>query len=203
MTNIQDLSPTIAAKSDQLNADDLLGGPITVTIEAVNEGAPDQPVSIKISGGHQPYKPCKSMRRVLIAAWGSDGTQWAGRSMTLFNEPTVLWAGKPVGGIRISALSDMPKEMTIALTVTRGKKAPTKIGVIKAQAKKVEAAQPVDAPYPADQFTEKLPAMLGAISSGKMNVEQVIAQCNKTGTLTEAQVAQLSAESTESTEEVF
>ena len=30
-----DLSKTIIAKSDQLNADDLLGGPITITIEDV------------------------------------------------------------------------------------------------------------------------------------------------------------------------
>lgn len=189
MQDVSDLSSTIVAKSDQLNADDLLAGPITVSIIGVSAGAPDQPVSIKIDGGHQPYKPCKTMRRVLISAWGKNGNDWVGRSMTLFNDPAVLWAGKPVGGIRISHLSDMPKDMNISLAITRGKKTQHNIGVIKNQG----ASNPSDQnpAYPPEKFLKALPVMLEQINSGKMTRDAVIAQCEKTGTLTEDQKAQL------------
>jgi hypothetical protein len=56
------LRDTITPKSDQLNADDMITGPITVTITGVRRGDKDQPVVIDIDGGYQPYKPCKSMR---------------------------------------------------------------------------------------------------------------------------------------------
>lgn len=115
-----DVSDTIIPKSDQLNADDLIAGPITVTVQGVSAGPSDQPVHIKIDGGRQPYKPCKSMRRVLVRCWGKDASQWVGKSMRLFCDPTVRWAGKEVGGIRISHLSHIDDEMNLMLTVTRG-----------------------------------------------------------------------------------
>lgn len=119
-----DVSKTIIPKSDQLNADDLLTGPITVKILGVSEGPSDQPLHLKIDGGKQPYKPCKSMRRVLVFAWGKFADQWVGRSMTLFCDPGVKWAGEPVGGIRISHLSDIPQDITAMLTLTKGIKKP-------------------------------------------------------------------------------
>jgi hypothetical protein len=64
------------------------------------------------------------MRKVLIFAWGDDGHQWVGRSMTLFNDPEVKWAGVKVGGIRISHLSDIDGDIQVSITTTRGKKAP-------------------------------------------------------------------------------
>ena len=96
-----DISSTIIAKSDQLNADDLIGGPITVTITNVSlTESPDQPLTINYDGDNgRPYKPCKSMRRVLAAAWGNDGSKFIGRRVTLFRDPRVKWAGQEVGGI--------------------------------------------------------------------------------------------------------
>src|SRR5690606_25044456 len=98
-----DISSTIIAKSDQLNADDLIGGPITVTITNVSlTESPDQPLTINYDGDNgRPYKPCKSMRRVLAAAWGNDGSKFIGRRVTLFRDPRVKWAGQEVGGVRI------------------------------------------------------------------------------------------------------
>ena len=66
------LAKTIVPKSDQLNAEDLLTGPIVVTVQEVKQGTDDQPVHIVIGDGRQPYKPCKTMRRVLIFVWGDD-----------------------------------------------------------------------------------------------------------------------------------
>mgnify|MGYP000952184106 CR=1 FL=1 len=76
-----DLSKTIAPKSDQLNADDMISGPRTITVTSVKLAAEDQPVSIHFVGDDgKPYKPCKSMRRVLVKAWGPDGAQYPGAS---------------------------------------------------------------------------------------------------------------------------
>ena len=40
-----DISKTIAPKSDQLNADDLIAGPKTITVTGVKLVAEDQPVA--------------------------------------------------------------------------------------------------------------------------------------------------------------
>jgi hypothetical protein len=127
-----DLSKTIEAKSDQLNADDLIGGPKTLKITAVKKVSGDQPVAIHYEGDNgKPYKPCKSMLRVLMAAWGINGEAYVGRSMTVFNDTSVKWAGQEVGGIRISHLSDMPGQMKMALTATRGKKVQYVVDLLK------------------------------------------------------------------------
>lgn len=120
-----DFSDTIIAKSDQLNADDLIGGPITVTLKKPAKVVGDQPMVLHYEGDKgKPFKPCKTMRRAIIMIWGKDGTVWEGRSMTLYRDPDVLWAGKPEGGIRISHMSHITREIVLPLTVTRGKKAP-------------------------------------------------------------------------------
>lgn len=118
-----DLSKTIIAKSDQLNADDLLGGAITVTIEDVKQGNPDQPIAVFYQGCNgKPWYPCKSMRRVLVAVWGNDGKGYVGKSCTLHRDPEVKFGGIKVGGIRISHMSGLDKDMALGLQVTRGSK---------------------------------------------------------------------------------
>lgn len=124
MSDISNLRDTIVPKSDQLNAEQLLGGPMTITITDVRRGmTDDQPIILSYAGDQgRPYKPCKSMRKVLVFAWGEDGRQWIGRSMTLFNNPEVMFGGVKVGGIRISHLSDIERDIALSLTKTRGKK---------------------------------------------------------------------------------
>lgn len=120
-----DISRTIEADSTQVNADDLTGAPRTVTITGVNKGTTDQPVNIELAEfPGRAYRPCKSMRRVLAQAWGTDASAYIGRRMTLFNDQSVKWGGQEVGGIRISAMSDIDSRLTLALTVTRGRRAP-------------------------------------------------------------------------------
>lgn len=128
-TSIRDLRDTIVPKSDQLNAEQLLSGPITVTVTDVRRGGgEEQPVIIHYEGeGGRPYKPCKSMRKVLVFAWGADGRDWIGRSMTLYNRPDVKFGGEEVGGIRISHLSHIDRDVAISLTATRGRKEQTRI----------------------------------------------------------------------------
>lgn len=119
-----DLSQTIAAKSDQLNADDLLGGPITVRVtRVVGMNDKEQPIAVHYDGDNgKPYKPGKSMRRVLVNFWGKDGEGYVGRWLVLYRDPEVAFGGIKVGGIRIGAMSDIDGDDSMALAVTRGAK---------------------------------------------------------------------------------
>jgi hypothetical protein len=138
-----DLSKTIAPKSDQLNADDLIGGPRTITITGAKLVAEDQPVAISFDNDEgKPWKPCKSMRRVLVKAWGADGAKYAGRSLTLYLDESVRFGGAAVGGIRIGAMSHISKDLVMALTATRGTK--------KAYTVKPLAVETPAKPAPAD-----------------------------------------------------
>lgn len=131
MRDDDDVSDFIAAKSDQLNADDLVGGPIIVQITKVDiTGGDEQPVTVHISGGWKPWKPCKTARRVLAALWGVRSSAWVGKWVRLFREPTVTWAGNEVGGIRISGASHIDCAKNFNLTKAKGKKAPQRVDII-------------------------------------------------------------------------
>lgn len=117
---------TIIPKSDQANYDDFVNG-ITKTIKITNVSLAmgEQPVSIHYEGDNgKPYKPGKSMRRILVHCWGADATKYAGRSMTLYGDPSVVFAGQKVGGIRISHLSDIKEPITVALTASKAIRKP-------------------------------------------------------------------------------
>ena len=125
MSDVSNLRDTIVPKSNQLNSEQLLYGPLTITVTSVARGSDDQPITVHYRGENgRPYLPCKSMRKVLIFAWGEDGNKWVGRSMTLFNDLAVKWAGVAVGGIRISHMTHIDREISLQLTATRGKKEP-------------------------------------------------------------------------------
>ena len=127
-----DITQYIKAKSDQLNADDLIGGPITVQVERVTRGNADQPVNVHISGGHCPFKPSKTALRVISAAWGTETDAWVGRWLELYRDASVKWAGKEVGGIRVSGMSHIDRDMTLSLSESRGKKKAERVRVLKA-----------------------------------------------------------------------
>lgn len=120
-----DISDTILANSDQLNAEDLLTGPVTVTIENVSRGSKEQPVNIRLKEfPGKTYRPSKGMRKVLVRAWGKDAKQYVGRRMTLFREPSVTYGGQAVGGIRIGALSHLDKPLETKVRTARTKYEP-------------------------------------------------------------------------------
>ena len=120
-----DMTSTIAPRSDQVNAEDLLSGPVTVTVANVREGTAEQPVDIDlVEFPGRAYRPSKTMRRVLVLAWGPDSTAYIGRRLTLYRDPDVKFGRDTVGGIKISHLSHLPKRMSWALTESRGKRKP-------------------------------------------------------------------------------
>jgi hypothetical protein len=148
-----DISPTLAAKVDQLVADDLtprgsIGGPITVRVESVTmKASDDQPMTIKLVG-RLPFRPCKTMRRLLAEAWGKDATKWKGREMTIYTDPEIAFGGQKIGGIRISHLSDIPGPLVVNLTSTKGQKRPWKVLPIAKAAQGASAAWTVDTDHP-------------------------------------------------------
>lgn len=138
-----DVSNAIQAKSDQLNAIDLAGGPVTVRILDVKQGNADQPVNIitDVFGPSRPFKPSKTVLRVLVAGWNTtDTTTWVGQSMTLYRDPAVRWAGEAIGGIRVSAMTGLTKPLVIALPTSKGKTAKSTVTPLEA----APAPAPVD-----------------------------------------------------------
>lgn len=185
MNDITDLSDTIIAKSDQLNADDLVGMSKLITIVGVSRGNNENPLVIHYDGDcGRPFKPCKTVRRILVAAWGSDGNQWIGKSAQLFCDPAVKYGGKAVGGIRVSGLSDIAKPLIVNLSVTRGKKAEYRI----------EPLQPKQKPvWPDDKFNAKLKSIAPKIISGERTHEQAITAFEQNATLSDSQKEQIRA----------
>lgn len=129
-----DIADTIQAKSDQLNADDLLGGPQVFTVAGVDVVGGEQPVHVHlVEAPGRPWKPSKGMRKALIAIWGPRSADYAGRSIGLYRNPDVLWAGKPAGGIQVGAASHIDKPVTIPVKIARGKIQPLTIKPLPAQ----------------------------------------------------------------------
>lgn len=117
-----DLSQSIEARSDQINADDLVSGPVTYTVREVVAGKAESPFDFMLIETDRAYRPSKTMRRVIVNAWGPEASNYAGRRLTLYREPTIQFGGKTVGGIRISDMSHIDKRVELMLQVTRGKR---------------------------------------------------------------------------------
>lgn len=155
-----DISTTTAPDSTQVNADDLIGGPVTVTITDVTKGSSEQPVDIHLAEfPDRVYRPGKSMRRVLIAAWGPEASNYVGRRMTLYRDATIKFGPSAVGGIRISHLSHIDKAQSIALTVTRGQRKPFTVQPLAETQPTTTVKQPTAAQVAKCDDLEELGAM--------------------------------------------
>ena len=145
-----DISHTLEPTSEQLDAVELLGGPRIFTIERVSKGNAEQPVNVHLRDFPRPWRPGKSMRRVLVACWGPDASQYVGRRVELYCDTEVRFGGQAVGGTRISRISHIDGPKSVPLLVTRGKSA-------------VYVVQPLpDAPDRHDWATEVQAAMTEA-----------------------------------------
>jgi hypothetical protein len=180
-----DISFAMEAKSDQLNAPDIMGNDRIIKITRVNVVKGDQPISVYFDGDHnRPWKPSKGMVRILAAAWSTESANWVGKSVQLYFDDTVKWAGKEVGGIRIRAMSDIPQNgLKVMVTLNRQQRNAHVIDFLNTE-------RPM---YPEDKFSEALPAMVKAMFDGKMTLQQVISRLQQTGDLTDDQFNKLQA----------
>jgi hypothetical protein len=134
-----DLTESIAPRSDQLNADDMIGGPITYTVREVKAGVAESPFDFMLVETDRAYRPSKTMRRLIVAAWGPDANAYAGRRLTLYREPSIKFGGATVGGIRISHMSHITKRIEEKFQTTRGKR-------------ETFTVEPLAAPTPTDRL---------------------------------------------------
>lgn len=126
-----DLTDSIAPKSDQLDAIDLLSGPRTFTIERVTTHNAEQPFNFHLKEFPRVWRPGKSMRRVIVAAWGSSADNYTGQQVTLYCDPTVQFGNEAVGGTRISHMTGIDKPLSVPLLIKRGKSAVFTVQPIK------------------------------------------------------------------------
>lgn len=117
-----DIANSLAPRSDQVNADDLVAGPMTVTIRKVVGGKAEQPFDFLLEETDRAYRPAVTMRRLIAAAWGTNGDLYVGRRLTIYRDPDVMFGKDKVGGIRISHMSHIDKRLEIKLQTTRGKR---------------------------------------------------------------------------------
>jgi len=142
MNDSVDMAKHIAAKSDQLNADDLMGGPVEWTVENVRaSGNADQPIEIRLREWPQPWKPCKTMRRLMVHMWGRDAKAYAGRRLRLWRDPDVVWGGMKVGGIRIAAMSDIDGGSEVMLTEKRGRKRKFTVAALEGASREAQGSR--------------------------------------------------------------
>jgi hypothetical protein len=150
MTEDVNIDATLAPKSDQLDAIEL-SQPRTITIRAVTAGSGEQPINVYFDGDDgRPFRPSKTVRRILREAWGNRGSDWVGKSATLYNDKTVKYGGIEVGGVRVSHVSHIDSPITMMLPVTRGKFAKYHIQPLVVRS------------MPAEAFTDVLKRMAAA-----------------------------------------
>lgn len=155
-----DMSGTIIAKSDQINAADLVGISRTITVKEVRiKAGEDQPVTILVDGDNKAFRPCKGVRRLLVRVWGPDANKYIGQSLTVYCDPTVTWAGKPEGGIRVSHMTGLDEKIIEYMRTSREKTKPYEILPLKAAPSK---------PDKAAEGTRDLIARLNEVGAGKM-----------------------------------
>lgn len=123
MTMDLDMTESLAPKSDQLDAVDLVGGPRTFTIENVTSHNTEQPFNFHLADFPRVWRPGKSMRRVIAAAWGGKTSKYIGQRITLYCDNSVEFGGAAVGGSRISHMSGIDKPLKVPLLIKKGRSA--------------------------------------------------------------------------------
>ncbi len=163
MNDVTNLKDTIVAKSSQLNADDLIAGSMQIKITSVKRGdSKDQPIDICFEGDDgKPFKPCKTLRKLLVFAWGENGNDWIGKSAVLYRDANVKWGGVAVGGIRISHLSHIDRDISLSLAETKGKKSTVNV-------KRLVEQEPPAAPAVTDAEIEVAVKQLGIAANSGM-----------------------------------
>lgn len=186
----EEFNGTTKAKSDQMNAVDLIAGPAVFVITDIRmTGASDQPVAISLDAHTQPWKPSKTFRRVLAASWSGDPSEWIGRHVVLWCDPTITWAGEKVGGIAISHMSHIDGEKVYKLNESKSKKKTIKIQPYYPQ----ESDQPDPEPtyWPDDAFANQLKKNQAKIDSGELAIQAFIDGLQSRAMLTAGQKARI------------
>lgn len=162
--NKDELIECAAAKSDQIDADNLIGGiTIDVTIKAVQRGpSQEQPLQLVLEETEKFYRPSKTMRRALIGCFGDEPSNWVGKRLRLVRNPETQFGGVKVGGIEVSHAS-ISAPVMLMLSAKRGKKSAVKIDVLPTQKAAPKAAKAISQPV-AESKPQDKPHARGTIT---------------------------------------
>lgn len=150
MSNDINMVDLIEAKSDQLNAVDLYAGPRIIKITGVRRGSKEQPLIVNFEGDQgKPFKPCLTVRRIMVGAWGGNAGDYVGKFMELYMDPSVVYGGVERGGIRPTRLSHIPETRTFVLPVSKTKVRPFIVHPLPIEPQKTpEPEQPAEKKKP-------------------------------------------------------
>ena len=112
-----DITDALAPASDQLDAVELVNTR-TFTIDSGSAlGSRDGKTvaEIRLVNFPRVWRPSKGMLDVRAACCGTDAKKWVGRSVTVYNDPEVLFGKDKVGGVRISHLSHIDGARTVTI----------------------------------------------------------------------------------------
>jgi len=160
----EQVKAAIVPRSDQLNADDLIGGPATVTITGAREGSnKEQPIEILLAEFDRPWRPCKTMLRIISTAYTVEAVKWVGHQLILYRDPEVTFGPLKVGGIRISHMTGLENNQakTFCVTASRTKKVNIRIEPLLPSLSATEEAYIADAQ--SEIAAAETPEMLKAI----------------------------------------
>lgn len=138
-----DVTKMCAAKSDQINAIDLISGPRIAKITDVKIFTEtDQPIHVVLDGdSKRPWKCSKTSVRALAALYSSDASKWIGKHIEIYCDETVLWGGQQVGGVRQSRAEGITAPKRLTLTKSRQKKETVVINPLSADDIKAHYAE--------------------------------------------------------------
>ena len=81
---------------------DVTGQDITITeikIEQVKDEP--RPVLISLTSGLKPWILNKTNINILSALFGTESTAWHGKTINIYNDPTITFGGQVTGGLRV------------------------------------------------------------------------------------------------------
>lgn len=124
---MSDITHILEAKSDQLNAVDIIGDEKIITITSVD--VTKDSITVHYEGeGKKPWKiGNKTVPRILNKIWDAKGETdvWVGKTVAVHYDPTVVYAGEAVGGIRPHAASGIESKQVVKTREMRGNKPKT------------------------------------------------------------------------------
>lgn len=95
--------------SQWLSKDDVTTNGTAATIARITQeevgSDRDLRFAIHFQGNMKPMILNKTNTRILVALFGHDSDGWLGKAITVYNDPTVGYAGQITGGVRIRMAS--------------------------------------------------------------------------------------------------
>lgn len=116
-----DVTDYWAPTSEQMDAVDLPTPRIFTVTSATQNSDKGRPVNVHFAEFDRPWRPGKSMGRVLRQCWGPKTAAWIGHRVELFCDPEVTYGKDKVGGIRIGRLSHIDGPQRVLLLISQGR----------------------------------------------------------------------------------